>query len=85
MCRSLRETRKQLAQAADWRAELERMKTGAVVGCLHVETKTLRNMLSKIPATILQQVRGLDGGCGLPGTAGSCLQKLTAPALKQVQ
>ena len=48
--------RKQLAQAADWRAELERMKTAAVVGCLHVETKTLRNNLSRIPSTILQQV-----------------------------
>ena len=55
-CRSLRETRKQLGQAAEWRAELERMKTAAVVGCLHVETKTLRGVLSKIPATILQQV-----------------------------
>ena len=32
------------------------MKTAAVVGCLHVETKKLRSFLSKIPATILQQV-----------------------------
>ena len=55
-CRTLREMRKQLEQAADWRSELERMKTAAVVGCLHVESKTLRNALSRIPATILTQV-----------------------------
>ena len=58
--------RKQLSQAADWRTELDRMKTGGVVGCLHVETKTMRTELLQVPTAIMQQVRGslqLWSGC----------------------
>ena len=57
MRRTLRAMRKQLGQSADWRAELDRMKTGAVVGCLHVETKTMRSELLDVPNTIMQQAR----------------------------
>ena len=61
--RSLREIRKQLAQAAEWKTELERMKTGAVVGCLHVESKSMRTALTQIPDTIMQQVCLLAAHC----------------------
>ena len=66
MHRTLREMRKQLSQAADWRTELDRMKTGGVVGCLHVETKTMRTELLQVPTAIMQQVCSslqLRSGC----------------------
>ena len=45
----------------EWRNELEKMKIGNIVGCLNVESKTLRNSLVPITTRTLDQVnpRGL--------------------------
>ena len=72
MHRTLRAMRKQLGQSADWRAELDRMKTGAVVGCLHVETKTMRTELLQVPNTIMQQARPSCALAALCVTAVCC-------------
>lgn len=49
-CRSLREMRRDLHRQREWRLELERLRAGAAVGCLHVESRTLRSVL--LPATL---------------------------------
>ena len=40
----------------EWRNELEKMKIGNIVGCLNVESKTLRNSLVPITTRTLDQV-----------------------------
>ena len=42
--------RRDLHRQREWRLELERLRAGAAVGCLHVESRTLRSLL--LPATL---------------------------------
>lgn len=54
--RTVREIWRDLHRQREWRNELEKMKTGAPIGCVFVETKTLRNSLLPITASTLEQV-----------------------------
>lgn len=56
MYRTIREIRRDLHKQREWRNELEKMKTGAPIGCVFVETKTLRNSLFPITTSTLEQV-----------------------------
>ena len=49
--------RRDLHRQREWRLELERLRAGAAVGCLHVESRTLRSLL--LPGTLAatEQVR----------------------------
>ena len=42
--------RRDLHRQREWRMELERLRAGAAVGCLHVESRTMRSLL--LPATM---------------------------------
>lgn len=53
----MREIRRDMHKQREWRNELERMKLAAVVGCLNVESKTLRNILVPVTTRTLDQVR----------------------------
>jgi hypothetical protein len=57
--RSLRDIRRDMHRQREWRNELERMKIGAVVGCLFVDSKSLRNELSPTTAMTLDKIKGL--------------------------
>ena len=52
------------------------MKTGAVVGCLHVESKTLRSALARTPSAILSQVGQLPAQLSRAAPARSCLEAM---------
>ena len=55
-CRTVREIRRDMHKQREWRNELEKMKIGNIVGCLNVESKTLRNSLVPITTRTLDQV-----------------------------
>ena len=43
--RSVKEMRRELRRHADWRAELDAMKTGATLGAIHLEANSLKGSL----------------------------------------
>ena len=55
-CRTVREIRRDMHKQREWRNELEKMKIGNIVGCLNVESKTLRNSLVPVTTRTLDQV-----------------------------
>ena len=55
-CRTVREIRRDMHKQREWRNELDKMKIGNIVGCLNVESKTLRNSLVPITTRTLDQV-----------------------------
>ncbi|KAK9828903.1 hypothetical protein WJX72_002692 [[Myrmecia] bisecta] len=57
--RSMREIRRDMHKQREWRNELEKMKIGNVIGCLNIESKTLRNSLIPITTRTLDQVKTL--------------------------
>ena len=69
--------RRDLHCQREWRLELERLRAGAAVGCLHVESRTLRSLL--LPATLAATEQAhlavsLRGGHGMhaqPACVGS--------------
>ena len=60
VCRSLRELRRELHRQREWRTELERLRAGAAVGCLHVESRTLGAALLPAMLAAAEQVRNAD-------------------------
>ncbi|KXZ55711.1 DHC8 protein [Gonium pectorale] len=57
--KSLREIRRDMHKQREWRNELDRMKIFNVVGCLYVDSKSLRNDLMPITLTTLERIKGL--------------------------
>ncbi|KAG2451278.1 hypothetical protein HYH02_003884 [Chlamydomonas schloesseri] len=57
--KSLREIRRDMHKQREWRNELDRMKISNVVGCLYVDSKSLRNDLMPITLTTLEKIKGL--------------------------
>eukprot|EP00898_Chlorokybus_atmophyticus_P003847 jgi/Chlat1/4463/Chrsp29S04567 len=56
---TLKEFRDDLYKQKEWRNDLERMKIGAVIGVLHVDSKSLRNSLVPITLRTLESIKGL--------------------------
>ncbi|GLC47993.1 hypothetical protein PLESTB_000047400 [Pleodorina starrii] len=57
--KSLREIRRDMHRQREWRNELDRMKIFNVVGCLYVDSKSLRNDLMPTTLTTLERIKGL--------------------------
>ncbi len=55
--KTLREIRRDMHKQREWRNELERMKIFNVVGCLYVDSKSLRNDLLPITQTTLDKIK----------------------------
>ena len=55
--RTLRDIRRDMHKQREWRNELERMKVSNVVGCLYVDSKSLRNDLMPITTTTLDKIK----------------------------
>eukprot|EP00899_Mesostigma_viride_P020786 jgi/Mesvir1/28709/Mv19680-RA.1 len=51
--------RADMARQKDWRNDLERMKIANVIGVLHVDSKSLRNLLMPITSRTLENIKGL--------------------------
>ncbi|CAD7701708.1 unnamed protein product [Ostreobium quekettii] len=54
-----REIRRDMHKQRQWRNDLEKMKISQVVGCIYVESKTLRNNLMPIALNTLESIKGL--------------------------
>lgn len=81
-CRSLREMRRDLHRQREWRLELERLRAGAAVGCLHVELRTLRSLLLSATLAATEQVHLLSD---VMKAARRQVQSLPACALRTLQ
>lgn len=55
--KTLREIRRDMHKQREWRNELERMKISNVVGCLYVDSKSLRNDLMPITTSTLDKIK----------------------------
>ena len=55
--KSRRDIRRDMHKQREWRNELERMKISNVVGCLYVDSKSLRNDLLPITLTTLDKIK----------------------------
>ncbi|KAG2501733.1 hypothetical protein HYH03_000233 [Edaphochlamys debaryana] len=57
--KTLREIRRDMHKQREWRNELDRMKIFNVVGCLYVDSKSLRNDLMPTTLSTLEKIKGL--------------------------
>lgn len=55
--KTLRDIRRDMHKQREWRNELERMKISNVVGCLYVDSKSLRNDLMPITTSTLDKIK----------------------------
>lgn len=55
--KTLRDIRRDMHKQREWRNELERMKISNVVGCLYVDSKSLRNDLMPITTSTLDRIK----------------------------
>eukprot|EP00201_Polytomella_parva_P020499 CAMPEP_0175042260 /NCGR_PEP_ID=MMETSP0052_2-20121109/2450_1 /TAXON_ID=51329 ORGANISM="Polytomella parva, Strain SAG 63-3" /NCGR_SAMPLE_ID=MMETSP0052_2 /ASSEMBLY_ACC=CAM_ASM_000194 /LENGTH=3805 /DNA_ID=CAMNT_0016305023 /DNA_START=33 /DNA_END=11446 /DNA_ORIENTATION=+ len=55
--RNLREIRRDMYKQREWRIELDRMKISNLVGCLYVDSKSLRNDLMPITLQTLDKIK----------------------------
>jgi dynein heavy chain, axonemal len=55
--KTLRTIRLDMKEQRDWRNELEKMKISNVVGCLYVDSKSLRNDLIPVTTNTLDRIK----------------------------
>ncbi|KAJ9534885.1 hypothetical protein QJQ45_029552, partial [Haematococcus lacustris] len=70
--KTLREIRRDMHKQREWRNELDRMKISNVVGCLYIDSKSLRNDLLPITSSTLDRIKLLL----LNMSRDTCLQVL---------